>query len=70
MLGFVENTPVFINEHLCRENKILLGKAIQAKKENKWKFAWVSDGGKIPMWKSENARVVHVTCEEDLAKIA
>ncbi|KAH6945216.1 hypothetical protein HPB50_007566 [Hyalomma asiaticum] len=68
MIGFEENTPVFINEHLCRENKILLGKAIQAKRENNWKFAWVSDG-KILMRKAENTRVVQVTCEEDLAKI-
>lgn len=69
MLGFQSNDPVYVNEHLCPENKVLLGKAIQAKRENNWKFAWVCDG-KILMRKAENTKVLHVACEDDLAKVA
>lgn len=68
MLGFEENEPVFVNEHLCPENKILLGKAINTKREKNWKFTWVSEG-KILMRKTENSKAVHVSCEDDLAKI-
>ncbi|XP_077548403.1 uncharacterized protein LOC144161646 [Haemaphysalis longicornis] len=69
MLGFQLDDPIYVNEHLCPENKVLLGKAIQAKRENNWKFAWVRDG-RILMRKAENTKVLHVTCEDDLAKVA
>lgn len=68
MLGFATNEPIYINEHLCPENKVFLGKAISAKREKNWKFAWVSDG-KILMRKSEKAKVLHITCEDDLVKV-
>lgn len=68
MLGFATNEPIYINEHLCPENKVLLGKAISAKREKNWKFAWVSDA-KILMRKSEKAKVLHITCEDDLVKV-
>lgn len=67
-LGLEESKPIYVNEHLCPENKLLLGKAIQTKREKQWKFAWVSEG-KILMRKQETSTVVHVTCEEDLALI-
>lgn len=68
VLGFDANEPVYINEHLCPEYKVLLGKAIQTKRDKNWKFAWVSQG-KILMRKTENARVVHIACDADLEKI-
>lgn len=68
MLGFEGTDPIFVNEHLCPENKILLGKAIQTKRDVGWKFAWVSEG-KILMRKAEKSKVVHVTCEADLERI-
>lgn len=68
MLGFEATDPIFVNEHLCPENKILLGKAIATKRAKGWKFAWVSDG-KILMRKVEKSKVVHVTCEADLERI-
>lgn len=68
MLGFGGNEPVFVNEHLCLENKVLLGKAIRTKREKNWKFAWVVDG-KILMRKTEKSKAVHVTCEDDLEMI-
>lgn len=67
-LGFSTNQPVFVNEHLCLENKALLGKAVQRKKDKNWRFVWVSEG-KILARKFENSKVVHVTCEDDLAKL-
>lgn len=68
-LGFDgEVTPIFINEHLCQANKVLLGLALKAKREKGWKFTWVSDG-KILMRKSENSRVVHIMSTDDFAQI-
>lgn len=67
-LGFVENDPIFINEHLCPANKLLLGKALAAKREKNWKYTWVSDG-KILMRKAEKTKVLHVTCAEDLNRV-
>ncbi|XP_072144399.1 uncharacterized protein [Dermacentor andersoni] len=68
-LGFDTSDLVYINEHLCVENKMLLGKARKLKKEKNWKYVWVSQG-KILMRKSENSSILHVTCEDDLAKVA
>ncbi|XP_075530517.1 uncharacterized protein LOC142563783 [Dermacentor variabilis] len=67
-LGFEESNPVYINEHLCVENKRLLGRARQLRREKEWKFVWVSQG-KILMRKSENSPVLHVTCDSDLDKV-
>lgn len=44
-LGFEGNEPVFINEHLCPEYKVLLGKAIQLKREKTGSFCvWLTAG--------------------------
>lgn len=67
-LGFVGNDPIYINDHLCPANKILLGKALKAKREKNWKFTWVRDG-KILMRKAEKSQVVHIKSTEDLAQI-
>ncbi|XP_065310131.2 uncharacterized protein [Dermacentor albipictus] len=67
-LGLEKNEPVYINEHLCPEYKILLGKAIQTKRDKNWKFAWVSQS-KILMRKLENSTVLHIRTEEDLANV-
>lgn len=68
MLGAEKAQPLYVNEHLCPEYKALLAKAIQMKREQKWKFAWVSDG-KVLMRKTDNSRVISLTSEEDLAQI-
>lgn len=67
-LGYDTDASIYVNEHLCRENKILLAKARQARKENKWKFIWVSQG-KVLMRKLEKTPVLRITCEEDLAQV-
>lgn len=41
--GHEGNDAVYINEHLCIENKVLLGKATARKKERKWKYTWVAN---------------------------
>lgn len=66
--GFTENTPIYVNEHLCVEKKVLLGKAIQLRKQCGWKFSWVKEG-KILVRKTENSPVIHIAREADLAKI-
>lgn len=67
-IGFPDTNAVFINEHLCPENKALLGMAIAKKKEKNWKFVWVTES-KILARKAENARAIHIATKEDLAKI-
>lgn len=67
-LGFETNDPLYINEHLCIENKILLSKARQARREKNWKYVWVSQG-KILLRKTENSPVLHITCEGDLTRV-
>lgn len=66
--GFQETDAVYINEHLCPEKKVLLGKATSLRKEKQWKFSWVQQG-RILARKTENSPVVHIACEDDLAKI-
>lgn len=68
LLGFDRDLPLYLNEHLCVENKILLGKARQAKRDKDWKFVWVSQG-RILMRKAEKSPVLHITCDADLAKV-
>ncbi|KAH8029296.1 hypothetical protein HPB51_025054 [Rhipicephalus microplus] len=68
LLGFDRDLPLYLNEHLCVENKILLGKARQAKRDKDWKFVWVSQG-RILMRKAEKSPVLHITCDADLVKV-
>ncbi|KAH7965260.1 hypothetical protein HPB49_005460 [Dermacentor silvarum] len=67
-LGFREDEPVYVNEHLCLENKVLLSKARLARREKNWKFVWVTQG-KILMRKTEKSPVLHITCAADLEKV-
>lgn len=67
-LGFDNSNPVYINEHLCMEMKVLLSKARQARREREWKYVWVSQG-RIFMRKADRTPVLNVTSEADLAKV-
>lgn len=67
-IGFADEAPVYVNDHLCPEYKALLGMAIAKKKEKNWKFVWVAQS-KILARKAENASVVHIVSRDDLAKI-
>lgn len=68
-LGFNgPSKPVYINEHLTPLNKNLLKKAREAGKSLNYSFIWVKDC-KIFLRKNETSKIIHVSCELDLAKI-
>ncbi|KAH9377887.1 hypothetical protein HPB48_021172 [Haemaphysalis longicornis] len=67
-LGFDESQPVFINEHLTRLTKQLLGAVVQKKKEVGWKFAWTA-GGKVFARKDENSPLLRVAEKDDIEKM-
>lgn len=66
--GFQHSAPIYVNEYLWPEDKVLLWKAAQKKKGNNWKFLWVSQE-KILMRKAENGGVVKFINEADLSLI-
>lgn len=68
MLGFDESCPVYINEHLTRQGKQLLGAAIQKKRDVQWKFVWTS-GGKVFARRNETSPVLRIFSTEDLEKM-
>lgn len=67
-LGISGSTSVFVNEHLCPEYKVLLARAIAAKKLHNWKYAWVSRG-RILARKADNSDVIRISTEADLGLI-
>lgn len=70
MLGFADTaTPLYVNEHLTRENKQLLGAAIARKRTAGWKYVW-SSGGRIFARKNDDTVAIRITTAEDLTKIA
>lgn len=67
-LGLPGSTSaVYVNEHLTRKNKQLLGAAIARKREVEWRFVW-SSGGKILARKEEHADAVKIESLTDLEK--
>lgn len=69
MLGLPGSDRVYVNEHLTRANKQLLGATIARKKEMSWKFVWTI-GGKIFARKNESSNAVRIADEGDLRKIS
>lgn len=67
-LGFRTTDPIYVNEHLTRQGKQLLGAAIAKKREVGWKSVWTY-GGKIFAKKSETSDMLKIACREDLDKI-
>lgn len=41
-LGLESSCPVYVNEHLTRQSKQILGAAVQRKKQVNWKFVWTA----------------------------
>lgn len=68
ILGCMQETPLFVNEHLTQKNKALLSAAIQKKKEAGWKFAWTTNG-RVLVRKDEDAPVIHIAHEGNLTQI-
>lgn len=67
-LGAPGRSPVYVNDHLCPDLKILLGKAIARKNEKQWKYVWTKEG-KILARKTDTSRVLRITSVNDLEKI-
>ncbi|XP_064461813.1 uncharacterized protein LOC135371788 [Ornithodoros turicata] len=67
-LGFTDSQPLYVNEHLCPDLKKLLGMTVAAKKEMKWKFAWVKHG-KIFARQDESSPIVSILSPDDLSKM-
>lgn len=67
-LGFMASTPIYVNEHLTRQNKQLLGATIARKKEMRWRYAW-STGGKIYARKEDGSDALRIEALDDLMKM-
>lgn len=70
-LGFTATrvtTPVFVNEHLTRQCKQLLGATIAKKREVRWKHVWTV-GGKVYARKDDGLNILKVTCTADLERM-
>ncbi|KAH6928591.1 hypothetical protein HPB50_017335 [Hyalomma asiaticum] len=67
-LGFQSPSKVFVNKHLTRYGKRLLGAAVERKKELRWRFVWTA-GGKVFVRKDENSPVVRIASMEDVEKM-
>lgn len=68
-LGFRgPSKPVFVNEHLTRKNKQLLGAAIARKKVVQWKFVW-SSNGKIFARRAESTPIIRITSLTDVDRM-
>lgn len=67
-LGFSQQAPIFLNDHLCPALKRLLGVAIARKKDSGWRFVWTRDG-KIFGRKTESSRILRISCLTDVDKM-
>ncbi|KAK4871578.1 hypothetical protein RN001_015702 [Aquatica leii] len=67
-LGLQTSSPIYINESLTAERRILLSKARKFKKDFNWKYVWTS-AGKIFLRKTDNSKVIMITSQADIDKI-
>ncbi|KAH7979755.1 hypothetical protein HPB49_010860 [Dermacentor silvarum] len=67
-IGFRTTGPIYVNEHLTRQDKQLLGAANAKKREVGWRFVW-THGGKIFARKSESSDMLMIACREGLDKM-
>ncbi|KAI5643907.1 hypothetical protein NE865_04083 [Phthorimaea operculella] len=68
-IGFHNSASrVYINDHLTRENKILLNQTKEAANGKGYQFKWVQHC-KILVRKNETSPILHIQTSEDLKKI-
>ncbi|KAH9385068.1 hypothetical protein HPB48_027122 [Haemaphysalis longicornis] len=67
-LGCTVQAPVYVNEHLTRQSKQLLGAAAAKKKQAGWKYAWVKDG-KIFARREDKTPILRIRALSDVDKI-
>lgn len=60
--------PVFVNDHLAPQNKQLYSQARKIGREMGYKYIWLSDC-KIFLRKTDNSKVLHISCVDDISKI-
>lgn len=63
-----QDARFYINEHLTLKNKLLFSTARQHAKAKNYKYIWVKNHC-ILLRKSDEARVVHIRCSDDIKKI-
>lgn len=59
---------VYINEHLTRQNKKLMGAASAKKREVGWKYVWTK-GGKVHARKTDGSEILRIVTQADVAKM-
>ena len=64
-LGLNIDKPIFLNHDLTKQNQELFKKANDFKKENGFKFLWISKGS-ILLRKEENSKIMAIEKEDDL----
>lgn len=67
-VGIPNESPIFVNDHLCPPLKRLLAQAIAKKREHQWRFVWTRNS-RIYARKSEASNAVRIQSERDLEKI-
>lgn len=59
-LGYKQDRTIFINHELTQWNQKLFRETREIKKEYDYKFAWISEDGKILIKKTEQGKVIEV----------
>lgn len=67
-IGINDESPIFVNEHLCPALKRLLFLAGVRKRDYHWRYLWTRNG-KIFARKNEGTDLVRIQSESDLNKI-
>ncbi|KAL0829417.1 hypothetical protein ABMA28_004190 [Loxostege sticticalis] len=62
------STPIFVNDHLTPQNKLLYKQARLTAKDKGYKYIWLSDC-KILLRKNDTSKVLLISSESDLLKI-
>lgn len=67
-LGYAgpNHVPIYINDHLTRENKVLFAKAQSLKRDKGWQFLW-TENCQIKARKTCDSRVYRISTEGDLS---
>lgn len=66
-LGFDKRTSFFVNEHLTRHSRLLLGATVSKKKDTGWKYAWPS-AGEIYSIKKDGSEPIRIAILNNLNK--
>lgn len=62
------SSPVFVNDHLAPQNKVIYGRARKLGRELGYKYIWLNDC-KIFLRKSDESKAILIASESDLDKI-